>query len=166
MGTSTSYGLLEYFIVFVSKDNLGADGAKTIYATATEVALAESDPSTEYAFTLDTVAPEMVKVFAEIEGKARITCDPVAVTVTVTFNEAVDIDEDILDIWEVGDLAEFFFRATVSTVELISPKVVELEVVFEFPSPTYEPEVGDVIRVSCDTIEDLAGNKATSVAVA
>ena len=148
-GTGTAFGGDEEFTVFVSEDNLGADGAKTLYATATEVALPESDPSTEYAFTLDTVAPEMVEVAADLSEE----------TATVTFDEAVD--EDNLGTWTMKNLAITppGDDRIVSAVELILPKVVELEV----NGYGIGAAVGDLIRVACGTIEDLAGNEATDL---
>ena len=68
VGTSTAYGGDEEFIVGVAKADLGVDGAKTLYATATEMGLAESVPSTKYAFTLDTVAPDLVSVTVVLDG--------------------------------------------------------------------------------------------------
>ncbi|MBA7562614.1 hypothetical protein ES695_02810 [Candidatus Atribacteria bacterium 1244-E10-H5-B2] len=165
VGTSTAYGLSEYFIVFVSEDNLGADGTKTIYATAKELGFAESDPSTEYKFTLDTVAPEMVKVTA-----VGILPAPLNLTVTATFSEELDKataenpkdwiakNADILP----GKLLEEF-----SSAKLISPKVVELK------GATVLASVGNILRVAYEDfidpnipndpptpITDLAGNPA------
>lgn len=141
VGTSTAYGTLDFFSVFVDEDNLGVDGTKTLYAIATEVALGESAHSTEYAFTLDTVAPEMMKVAADkSEG-----------TVTVTFDEELD---KTTGNWTVKNIITGGV-ASGKTGELISPKVVELEVAFVGGS------VGDLIRVTCTSIEDLAGNETT-----
>lgn len=52
------------FAVVIAKADLGTDGAKTLYATATEAGLAESAHSTEYAFTLDTVKPGITSIAA------------------------------------------------------------------------------------------------------
>ncbi|MBA7586685.1 hypothetical protein ES708_28690 [subsurface metagenome] len=149
VGTSTTYGVLERFTVFVAKASLGDDGAKTLYATATEMGLAESAPSTVYAFTLDVVAPDIEKVAVDLEEE----------TVTVTFDEAVNEDTaeenesyivyNITEHWEIYTLE----------AELISSKVVELEV-----DPRYWfGEEGNTIRVTCEVIEDLAGNEATDL---
>jgi len=163
VGTSTAYGLSEYFIVFVAEDNLGIDGEKTIYATATEVALAESDPSTEYTFILDTVAPEMVKVVAEKAGEDQ--------TVTVTFSEELDKATvgDIGDWVLINITADPNKELPVSPAELILPKVVELKITVA--GGFYQ---GHVIRVAYEDylgidpldpldptpIKDLAGNPA------
>ena len=153
VGTSTTYGVLERFTVFVAKASLGDDGAKTLYATATEVASAESTPSTVYAFTLDTVAPDLVSVTAEMDME-----DYPEGIVAVTFSEELDADtaEDEDD-WTVklwGDVIP------IGDVELVSPKVVELEADFGWGS--WE---ADLIRVAYedvgdDPITDLAGNPA------
>jgi len=155
VGTSTAYGGDEEFTVFVAKANLGADGAKTLYATATEMGLAESANSTEYAFTLDTVAPEMTGVTAEVvtswDG-----------TVAVTFSEELDGDtaEDTNDWTVVNITAGPLNPLPILSVELISSKVVEIE--FGFLTG---PVVGDLIRVAyadvaSTPVTDLAGNPA------
>ena len=60
------------WIVVLAKTELGADGAKTLTATATEPGLAESAKSNEVKFTLDTVAPKITssKAKAGIIGTA------------------------------------------------------------------------------------------------
>lgn len=55
------------------------DGAKTLYATATQFGLAESAHSTSYSFTYDTTAPKI----------ASATADSDDLYITVTFNEGV-----------------------------------------------------------------------------
>ena len=52
------------FTVVVAKADLGTDGEKTLYATATDIGLAESAHSDEKKFTLDTVAPKIKAVKA------------------------------------------------------------------------------------------------------
>jgi len=52
------------FTVVVAEADLGVDGAKVIYATAKEAALAVSAHSTEYAFILDTVKPKATTLAA------------------------------------------------------------------------------------------------------
>ena len=161
VGTGYSYGVYEEFVVFVPKTDLGVDGARTLYATATEVALAESTPSTVYAFTLDTVAPEIEKVAAEVGED-----DYPDGTVTVTFSEELDADTvdtaaDIDD-WTVNFIHGW--DISIDNVELVSPKVVELEADF---GGGWE---SDIIRVAYEDadaeeddptpITDLAGNPA------
>lgn len=183
-GTGYSYGVLEEFTVFVTKDNLGLDGVKTLYATATEVALAESDPSTEYAFTLDTVAPEIVKVTAEVE---EFDVAIIEGTQTVTFSEELDEDTIVLasiNLWDIKDITTDLYNHMVNEsvgLELISPEVIELTIdidaVGDSPpdNPVIDPPVseGDLIRVKYEIrtddndfpgadgwvyIRDLAGN--------
>ena len=167
VGTGTAYGGDEEFTVFVDGDNLGADGAKTLYATAKELGFAESDPSTEYAFILDTVAPEMVEVAARFED-----IEEYPGTVTATFSEELDKNtaEDEDD-WTVANINLFEFDGgdlEVSSPELISANVVGLEIV-SFNTPLYhvygEPHIpiGHMIRVAYEgegPIKDLAGNPA------
>lgn len=50
-GSVGAYGTWE---VVVAKNDLGEDGAKTLYATAKEASLAESAPSNKIEFILDT----------------------------------------------------------------------------------------------------------------
>lgn len=164
VGTGTAYGGDEEFIVFVAEDNLGADGAKTLYAIATELGFAESAPSTVYAFTLDVVAPELEEVTADLG-------DVTDGTVTVTFSE--EIDEDTVDAdgvnWLVQDLTNTLVSGEPISAELISSKVIELEVDYSVVAGDSAP--GDVIRVTYEiipedvdaeieevSIKDLAGN--------
>ncbi len=139
VGTSTAYGGDEEFTVFVAKDKLGVDGAKTLYATATELALAESVPSTVYAFTLDVVAPAIASAVADSDDAF----------ITVTFDEAVDEDTAETADWVVGGTITFTF----DTAELTSDKkVVKLN------GTALATEVGKIFTVSCSLIEDLAEN--------
>lgn len=73
------------FSVVIAEADLGADGTKTLYATATETGLAESAHSVEYDFILDQVAPkiEVVKAtaFAAATG-GTTTTDAVANLIT------------------------------------------------------------------------------------
>jgi len=94
VGTSTAYGGDEEFTVFVAKADLGTDGAKTLYATATELGFAESVPSTVYAFTLDVVAPKIVSITGEVEG---FDVDDRA-TQTITCSEAIKEGSLVLDL--------------------------------------------------------------------
>ncbi|MBA7591168.1 hypothetical protein ES708_33320 [subsurface metagenome] len=162
-GIGYSYGVNETFTVFVSKANLGADGEKSLGATATETGLVESACSIEYKFTLDTVAPEIEKVTAEVD-KLHIHL----LTVTATFSEelAKVTAEDKEDWTATFGILEI----DVLTAELISAKVVELEV----DCGALLPGVGTVIRVAYEDylgededdpndptpIKDLAGNPA------
>jgi len=117
-------------MVFVAEDDLGIDGAKTLYATATEIGLDESDPSIEYAFTLDVVAPEIVSITAEAEG---LDVDDEA-TLTVTFSE--EIDAGTIDkisgccLWDITSEAspgDPFVAPLGDVFDLVSPKVLEMK---------------------------------------
>jgi len=180
VGTSTAYGVLEEFIVFVAKDDLGDDGEKTIYATATEVALAESANSTEYEFTLDTVAPKIVSVTAEVE---EFDVAIIEGTFTITFSEELDEDTTVLasiNLWDIKDITTDFGNHMVNEsvgLELISPEVIELTGDIECEGTDFEFVLseGDLIRVKYEIrtdyndfpgadgiwvyIKDLAGNK-------
>jgi len=143
----------------IPKSELGEEGVKSLYATAKEPGFAESDPSNEYEFILDTVAPEMTGITAVVEGFDLDTPG----TVTVTFNEAINGDtaEDVDD-WTVTDITDVLVLINVDKAELTSDdKVVELEVTY-----TGTPAVEDVILVTYENfvpdtpIEDLAGNPA------
>jgi len=177
VSTGYSYGVLEEFTVFVAKANLGVDGAKTLYATATEVALAESTPSTTYAFTLDTVEPKIVSVAVEVEdlAEAAIATD---ITLTVICSEAIDkttlddSDADSTDIWDLvrlkGADADYNFVDSIPEYDLPSPEVIELSgkvaaeaVAFTLGEPirvAYEPSEAPADTV-VTFITDLAGNK-------
>jgi len=143
-------GKTGFFEVFMTISSLGDDGAKTLYATATEVALDESASSNVVNFTLDTAAPEIVSVTADISKG----------TVIVTFDEA--IDEEFAEdetLWAVEIVICAAITAVdVDTAELISPKVVELGVTYTVAGVE---AVDDKILVTCETIEDLAGNLGT-----
>ncbi|MBA7548139.1 hypothetical protein ES705_40585 [subsurface metagenome] len=179
VGTGYSYGAGEGFIVFVAEDNLGADGAKTLHATSTQLGFAESTPSTVYAFTLDTVAPEIVNIVVEVDGLAVGSEG----TMTVTCSEAIDedtLDEDCTNIWDVArrnSEGEFVtgLMADVPEYDLISPKVIELSApILELTNPflaegelirvAYEaseapqPEEGEGDEIDYVYIKDLAGN--------
>ena len=56
------------FSVVIAKADLGADGEKTLYATAKEAAIAVSAKSVEYTFTLDTDLPGIDSVAATAIG--------------------------------------------------------------------------------------------------
>ena len=71
--------------VVVAKADLGADGAKVLYATAKEAALDVSAKSNEKKFTLDTVYPKIKSV------KARAGVAAVAGTATVTDGSAAPL---------------------------------------------------------------------------
>ncbi len=159
-GIGYAYGGDETFTVFVSKTNLGADGEKSLGATATETGLVESACSIEYKFTLDTVAPEIEKVTAEIDE----IYDHLLI-VTATFSEElVKATAEDEDDWTVTS-----DNLVPSSAKLISPEVVELKVDL---GSTYAG-VGKVIRVAYEDylgtvadpldptpIKDLAGNPA------
>ena len=68
----------------ISALDLGEDGPKTLYATAQQPGLDVSDPSAEYTFTLDVVAPEI--------ATATATSLPASTSevIIVTFDEPVD----------------------------------------------------------------------------
>jgi len=57
-------GVTGTFLVVIAEADLGADGAKTLYATAIETGLAESAHSVEYAFILDQDFPGIASVGA------------------------------------------------------------------------------------------------------
>ncbi|MCK4309555.1 MAG: hypothetical protein KAW42_06235 [Candidatus Atribacteria bacterium] len=57
-------GVTGIFNVVIATDDLGADGAKILHATATDVGLPESDPSNLIEFELDTAAPKIASVRA------------------------------------------------------------------------------------------------------
>ena len=61
------------WIVVIAKAELGKDGAKTLYATATETGYKESKKSNEVKFTLDTVAPGIAEVKATANAAATTT---------------------------------------------------------------------------------------------
>lgn len=61
------------FSVVIAEADLGADGAKTLYATATDVGLPESAHSVEYKFVLDTVAPKATELKATGAVAASVT---------------------------------------------------------------------------------------------
>ena len=172
VGTSTAYGGDEMFKVFISKTSLGVDGVKTLYATTIEVGLDESTPSTAYAFTLDTVAPKIVSVTAEVEGLTGGSEG----TMTVTCSEAIDEDtlyEDYTDIWDVArrdsttGIFDSSLMASVPEYDLISPEVIELSGTFavtfiegELIRVKYEPSDSPHAEETDDIyIRDLAGNK-------
>lgn len=149
LGEAGTSGLFDIVMIISS---LGDDGAKILYATATEVALEESTSSNVVNFTLDTAAPEIVSIAADISKG----------TVIVTFDEA--IDEELAEdetLWAVKPVTVTAITAVdVANAELISPKVVELEVTYTVAGAEV---AGDVILVTCNStgIEDLAGNTAT-----
>ena len=70
------------WIVVVAKADLGADGAKTLYATAKEAALDVSAKSNEKTFTLDTVIPSI--------ASSRGTAGTAAVTTAVLTYQTLD----------------------------------------------------------------------------
>ncbi|MBA7552265.1 hypothetical protein ES705_44823 [subsurface metagenome] len=182
VGTSTAYEAFEYFIVSVAKADLGDDGEKTIYATATEVASAESANSTEYAFTLDTVVPEIVSFFAEA---VDLNENSVA-TLTVIFSE--EIDEGSIDkasgqcLWDVttpiGETDANPFEPTADPFDLVLSKVLEMKgtiteagataaaeaegpisirLGYDFTDPWLDGDIDD--RDDLTFITDLAGNQ-------
>jgi len=177
VATGTAYGTSEMFIVGVAKAKLGADGAKTIYATATETGLAESVPSATYAFTLDTVAPEIVEVAIEVEG--LVIGDEA--TVTVTCSEAINEDSLVLasiNIWDTFNItvSEYCFAwEGPFGYDLVSPKVIKLTA--DIDAVGAGGEEGNLMRVRYNVsgytagledltttvyVTDLAGNKLAS----
>jgi len=150
VSTGYAYGLIEEFKVFITKTKLGEDGEKVLYATATEIGLVESADSTAYTFILDTVAPKIEEVTASLDEE----------TVTVTFDEALDEDTAEWthwwtgrDHWTVDDVTDNSDDIDEDSPELTAPKVVELDVDFG------NSDIGYILKVSCEDIEDLAGNK-------
>ncbi|MBA7582607.1 hypothetical protein ES708_24540 [subsurface metagenome] len=182
VGTGYAYGVGEGFTVFVAKADLGVDGAKTLYATATEIGLDESVPSTTYAFTLDTVAPEIVSVAAEAEDPLPIKDETTDATLTITCSEAIDKDtliegENLARIWDVARIKNGGFDSGIMVpipeYDLISPEVIELSGKLKGPKEdekafaegelirvAYEPsEATDDDTIGFVRIKDLAGNE-------
>jgi len=171
VGTSTAYGGDEEFKVFISKTSLGADGEKTIYATATEIGLKESDPSIKYAFTLDTVAPKIVSVAAEVEEDMKDA------TLIVTCSEAINEKAfkvlDCIGLWDVCILGTTGFVGEENSpkgYDLVSPTVIELTTDYttglvegNLIRVKYEPEYptawGGESSEDYVLITDLAGNE-------
>ncbi len=60
------------FSVVIAKADLGSDEDKVLYATAKEAALPVSPKSTEYSFTLDTVAPKATELKATAAKAAEV----------------------------------------------------------------------------------------------
>ena len=84
------------WIVVVAEADLGADGAKTLYATAEEPGLAVSASSNEETFTLDTVMPSITGS----AGKAGVAIVGVAVV-----EEPLTDTNNLFDGWAVDDAA-------------------------------------------------------------
>ncbi len=154
------YGL---FVVAITKDELDEDGPKTVWATAKQPALAESDPSNTYEFILDTEGPEI------IEATGTWKADAVGVTgagtFTVTFSEelAEYVDTDAL-CWSATETLPIAGTTTVLAIDAKSTDeadVVEVNFTTAVEAvPT--PNVFAVIYEDTGGITDLAGNPAES----
>lgn len=91
--------------VDVAKSDLGADGAKTLYATATEPGLAESDKSNEVAFTLDTAYPKIksVKARGGVPAARATATETVVGTTALSAGPTVVIPANVVDgTWTVN----------------------------------------------------------------
>jgi len=157
VGTGVAYGTNETFTVFVAKADLGADGAKTLYATATESGLAESAASTEYAFTLDVVKPAIASVKADSgDGTITITFNDVVNTVTsATYTTALPLANSALTTtnYEFGDGVS----GTLTAASAVSTKIVMF-------TATISSTLGTSFWVSCTGVGDLAGNTISTSA--
>ena len=152
VGTGISYGVYEGFIVFVAEDDLGDDGEKTIYATATEVGLDESDASIEYAFTLDTVAPKIVSVAVEAEDLNAGD----EVTTTVTCSEAIDEDSLVLELvgFEGPVNVNIWGISAAPSFDNSHPRIYPDSIEYDLVAPEVFELIGEFSEVPVDTDED------------
>ncbi|MBA7576040.1 hypothetical protein ES695_17765 [Candidatus Atribacteria bacterium 1244-E10-H5-B2] len=143
------------------------DGAKTLYATATQFGLAESAASASYSFTYDTTAPTIAKAVVT-DGELYIT---------VAFNEAVKatekydgIDEDKKAAWAMSALnpinwnivfgdASFTADSATATYLAVSDKVIMITEATPLTTPIAG---GDWFTISCTNIGDSLGNHSAT----
>lgn len=111
------------FSVVIAEADLGADGAKTLYATATETGLAESAKSVEYTFKLDQVKPGIDSIAATADqdfvlalaGLGEASDAVLAVVGPVAGTTSPQI---VTGIWTVNVLA---VQNILNNVQIISP---------------------------------------------
>lgn len=141
------------FSVTIALTELGADGAKTLYAVAKEPGYTESAKSNEVKFTLDRTLPTMASVVASCANDYY----------QVTFSEDVGASVDIVAIpasalnpanwWLDG------FAATVlDTFNAVSTKAIKIV------DSTPVAVANTVYFLECWDIVDLAGNAIATVA--
>ncbi|MBA7589370.1 hypothetical protein ES708_31455 [subsurface metagenome] len=129
------------------------EGAKKFYVTATLPGLAESDASTEYAFTYDETAPKIASVAGD-SGDDYIT---------VTFDEPVNADnvEDAKWLYSPGEEDAYKIPPNLVANKVIAPSATTARLYVDADLQT-----GDFLSVLCDdSVTDLAGNPITPVTV-
>ncbi|MBA7589970.1 hypothetical protein ES708_32069 [subsurface metagenome] len=135
------------------------DGAKTLYATATQFGLAESAASASYSFTYDTTAPKIAKAVVT-DGEDYIT---------VTFNEAVKATEEHgadptaaeEAAWAMSALNPINWTIVFGTSDLSVPAYSALSdkvIMVTFGTVTTPISIGDWFTISCTNIGDSLGN--------
>ena len=127
------------------------DGVKTIYVTATQAGLAESEKSTIYTATLNTAAPKIASAVA----------DSSANTITVTFDKAVNTVSLALAIATETALnpVNYSLNGTPlvsSVIVKVSAKVVRIDLALD--TPTAVQVQGTMYTLACKDIEDTYGN--------
>jgi len=138
------------------------EGVTTLYVTATQPGLAESDKSTTYTFTYDETAPKIASAVADTGDN----------TITVTFNEKVDCtvvgsgatvalgrDSALRAVsWKVNGVV----LVTDAAITKVSSTVVKIDLTADTSGETIATDaVGTVYTLAYINIADWLGN-ATS----
>lgn len=123
------------------------EGERKVSVTATLSGFAESDKSTEYAFTYDETSPTIVSVVGDSSSEY----------ITVTFSEPVDADTVAAATWEYDAGAAWIVAPATAVTVVVVPSTTTA-ILYE---GTVDLVYGEFLSVECSVtaIEDLAGNE-------
>jgi len=137
------------------------EGTSTLYITATQPGLAESDKSTEYSFVYDETPPSIVSAVADsTAGTVTVTFDgDVEVRTTGTTAQLLTSAMSIINwTWYNGSAASAVLVLDVDRIARVSDKVVTIT-----PVTNVVGAAGTGFYITCAaTVLDKAGNANTA----